>query len=738
MKEYNRSLLEVSLRMLVFIIYYAAMILLGILMIVTTVVGTLVILPLLISGASGITGVLILNLVTGVVFGLNVMMFAICLIKPLFLFTRSDAANQAIEVSRDDCFMLFAVIKNATSFVGTRMPKHVYVSEGVDARIFYETNFWSIFFPVRKNLKIGLELLDKLNVLELKAIVGQKFSHFSKEGKKFESTVYVINQVLYNLATAKDSYDKWVDKWCHSSNPLFIFIGFSIQLFSRNIHKLNVIMYMFVYRSYQKLAKQMEYDADIVSCHYMGSDIFVSAMKQVGIKAKNKRLYQEVFDMLAAEKKVPEDIYEAMLKIGMHLSINDYIEMRDYDPLSSKQDIDHVESRINIENTWGFHSDTKERLRRAAALNIQVPHPRTIRAWQIIPEELYKKVSDLVINRMNEEGEMKTISEFDFEEWAQDHLEEILIKDKMVKPYFGRDIMPFTFNEGEMMPKESPFNDHNRHIIAEFLTARRDWETLQKLQSGEINVEYITYNGKITTIKNLPMEEHRKYYEKLANQVSYIDKWVVSFLTDHPKKSKYKKEVDFYLNLARRSGAVLNDSLIPLYNHKNFFEQRVFACHERIMGRKQARQEFIKYKEAFYQAISHVDLQFVASRAGEEYANSLKRLINNWEEDTLDMQSFYRCRLDTIPKDLVRMHKKISNKAKSKLGYLTRNTVDRNTVKGDDKEMNFDDSKMVGNISIQKPYVAKNLFRFFDIWISIDFIFLVLSVLYFFIIIFFP
>ena len=112
------------------------------------------------------------------------------LLKPLFSFTNINRENLR-EITATECPELFAMIERLVEKVGCASPKHVYLSSETNAYVFYDTNFWSIFFPIKKNLQIGLGLLQSMSVTELEAVLAHEFGHFSQKSMKIDSTMAV-------------------------------------------------------------------------------------------------------------------------------------------------------------------------------------------------------------------------------------------------------------------------------------------------------------------------------------------------------------------------------------------------------------------------------------------------------------------------------------------------------------------------------------------------------------------
>ena len=50
---------------------------------------------------------------------------------------------------------LFSLIEEIVVKVNTDFPKKIYLSTEVNAAVFYDSSFWSMFFPIKKNLLIS-------------------------------------------------------------------------------------------------------------------------------------------------------------------------------------------------------------------------------------------------------------------------------------------------------------------------------------------------------------------------------------------------------------------------------------------------------------------------------------------------------------------------------------------------------------------------------------------------------
>src|SRR5205823_2082349 len=82
---------------------------------------------------------------------------------------RGDAALR-VEVTEKEQPELFAFIRRVCRDTRAPFPHRVYLTHEVNAAVFFHESFLSLFFPTRKNLLIGLGLVNRLNLGEFKAV----------------------------------------------------------------------------------------------------------------------------------------------------------------------------------------------------------------------------------------------------------------------------------------------------------------------------------------------------------------------------------------------------------------------------------------------------------------------------------------------------------------------------------------------------------------------------------------
>lgn len=193
--------------------------------------------------------------------GCGVMVF-VFLIK--FLFSSSNAdENDCIEVTESDQPVLLESIRSLSKQIGTAMPKKVFLSSEVNASVSYSSSFWSTFLPVKKNLRIGMGLVNSLNVSELEAVIAHEFGHFSQRSMKVGSWVYQVNKIIYDMLGNNTGFNKSLMKWAEASGIFMFFSKITIWII-KGIQWILHQMYKVVNKNYRSLSRQMEFHADLV------------------------------------------------------------------------------------------------------------------------------------------------------------------------------------------------------------------------------------------------------------------------------------------------------------------------------------------------------------------------------------------------------------------------------------------------------------------------------------------
>src|SRR5205814_6198739 len=175
-----------------------------------------------------------------------------------FMFTTSKDENSSrVEIYKEDQPKLFAFIRQLSAETQTPLPKKIFLSPDVNACVFYNSSFWSMFLPVKKNLEIGLGLVNSINASEFKAVIAHEFGHFSQRSMKLGSFTYNVNRVIYNMLYDNSSYTAFLTAWGAVSSYLAFFAGITVKI-AECIQSILKDMYKLLNKAYLRLSCEVE------------------------------------------------------------------------------------------------------------------------------------------------------------------------------------------------------------------------------------------------------------------------------------------------------------------------------------------------------------------------------------------------------------------------------------------------------------------------------------------------
>ena len=461
--------------------------------------------------------VLLAGIVIGIV-GLWAFIVAvgIYLVKPLFIFPKRNK-DYGREIMREDSPKLFELIADTAKKAGVRVPKHIYVSHEVNACVFFNTGFWNIFFPVRKNLAIGLGLFEATNTEEVKSIIAHEFGHFAQGSMRVGSVLYVANKVISDLAYRRDKLDTLMLRWC-LQDGIWGFWGKVTQ--SVVIRFRNVVDAMFrsQQRNYMKLSRQMEYDADAVACNIVGSDVFISALCKTQKLSKSFEFYNRLLGNFVNQNQIVCDYWKGYALTVPKMAMFEEHTVS-FDRMESIPESEESTSRVNIEEIWESHPSAKKRIDHAKSLNVKLPIPSsTCPSKDLIETSIWNEVSHELLKKIQDNNpEIKEISWTEFDEILNEKIDASIFP-KEVESFFNREL---TINESELI--NSPLSEENAVIISRYEQALHDESILKLLDNGKIPVERFRYNEIDYSVKEVPLKEHRHYTVDLRRMVERID-----------------------------------------------------------------------------------------------------------------------------------------------------------------------------------------------------------------------
>jgi Zn-dependent protease with chaperone function len=181
-----------------------------------------------------------------------------------------------LEVAEEDHPNLFVFIRRVCEETGADEPRGVFVMPDVNAAVRTKTSFVNLFVPPKRDLVVGLGLINCLNLSEFKAVLAHEFGHFTQGGfiDAYTSAVY---RIIFDMVAGRDWFDDLVD-WAKNQGSVFTAIGMAIGgvlwLFR------TVLTGVFRLLAFQRTSvlREGEFHADLVAASVAGSDAIVHGL----------------------------------------------------------------------------------------------------------------------------------------------------------------------------------------------------------------------------------------------------------------------------------------------------------------------------------------------------------------------------------------------------------------------------------------------------------------------------
>jgi Zn-dependent protease with chaperone function len=211
--------------------------------------------------------------------GLGAGFLSVFLFKALVFIERAKPSDD-IELKATDQPELFAFIYALADEIKAPRPYRVYLSPRVNAAVFYDLSLLNFIIPSRKNLEIGLGLVNILNVGELKAVLAHEFGHFAQRTMAVGRWVYIAQQIAAHIVAKRDALDKLL-LTISRLDIRIAWIGWIFRLLVWSIRSLVEILFMGVLLAEKALSREMEFQADLVSVSVSGSDALIHALHKL-------------------------------------------------------------------------------------------------------------------------------------------------------------------------------------------------------------------------------------------------------------------------------------------------------------------------------------------------------------------------------------------------------------------------------------------------------------------------
>ena len=255
--------------------------------------------------------------------GFCLVMF-VFLVKGLFHRDQPDKELH-LEVTEADQPKLFGFIRQLCDEVGVDEPHKVFVSPEVNAAVITRTSLANVFVRPKRDLLIGLGLVNALNLSEFKAAMAHEFGHFA-QGGFLNSYFYAVYRIAYGIVVGRDWLDEAVDGMRKSGNGIGIALGFVIWAPMALLRWVMDKVFKGLAFQRHSVLKEREFHADRVAAALAGSNAITHTLYRLGFAS-------ETFGMALTDLKKAADhkLYSADLYYHQHAA-GDILRRKKRDP----------------------------------------------------------------------------------------------------------------------------------------------------------------------------------------------------------------------------------------------------------------------------------------------------------------------------------------------------------------------------------------------------------------------
>lgn len=577
-KKSKSAILAIS----IFVIVYILMFLFTIILAVACIGGGILLI---------ITKPMFLTLMLGIgAAGTGVCVFFF-IIKFLFKKHINDR-SYLTEITRTQEPQLFKMIDEIVKEAETDFPKKVYLSYDVNASVFYDSSFWSMFLPIKKNLTIGVGLINTSTKQELKAVLSHEFGHFSQRSMKVGSYVYNVNQIIFNLVNDDQSYRNSIESWASMSGYFSIFAAISLFI-TNKIQWVLSKMYSFVNIRHMALSREMEFHADEVAAHIAGSVSLEESLLRIELASNSYNNVISFYDAKVSKNQASKNIYKEQSFVMNFLATQNELEMKhDLPNVKLSESGLFNKSKLMIENQWASHPSHEERIARLRKLNIikdtDNEHAKNLfQDFEKTEEKLTAKLFSKVKYQKGKTELELDVFKTEFEEQYNRNS-----FDKIFNSYYDNKNPDFTIQENHIVKDllfDELFSKEKVELVYTLIALENDKKTIEAIASKELVLKTFDYDGKKYTAKEaknlIPEIDHSisEIQKQIQQNDSDIYHYFLSSTDDSGKKTEfinayqllsaydasYEEKLKVYTDIAHAT-AFMSTKTMPEQIKRNF------------------------------------------------------------------------------------------------------------------------------------------------------------------------
>ena len=254
-----------------------------------------------------------------VIAGLCAAFFALFMFKALFP-GKQEVKIDDREVTAAQQPRLFEFLYRLADEAGAPRPHRVFLSPRVNAAVFYNLTLLNLIFPSKKNLEIGLGLVNALSLSEFKAVCAHEFGHFAQRSMAVGRWVYTAQQIAAKIVAKRDALDSFLNGLARIDIRI-AWIGWIMKVIVWSIRSLIDLAFRGVVLAQRALAREMEMQADLVAVSLTGSDTLVHSLHRLSAADDAWDRAARFAWAEAGNKRVVSDVYALQSRVIEHMSV---------------------------------------------------------------------------------------------------------------------------------------------------------------------------------------------------------------------------------------------------------------------------------------------------------------------------------------------------------------------------------------------------------------------------------
>ncbi len=603
-----------------------------------------------------------LTIVLGVgIISIGLLIF-IFLIK--FLFTKHVTdRSHLVEIKRTDEPKLFALVEEIVKEVNTDFPKKIYLSAEVNASVFYDSSFWSMFLPIRKNLQIGLGLMNSITTDECKAILAHEFGHFSQRSMKVGSYVYNVNQIIYNMLFDNQGYQSLVQAWASISGYLTFFVSIAVGIV-QGIQKILRKMYEIVNVNYLGLSREMEFHADAVAANIAGSKPMVNALLRLDLADNALNSVLSFYDSKIKVAQKTENLFTQHQHVMAFLGKENDLGFENNLP---KVDLHYTKrfnkSKLVITNQWASHPSIEDRVAELTKLGIDLGEQDNTLAIHLLqdPERTSAQLTAKIFSKVEYKEEASNLSDEAFSADYHSKFNEQTFS-KVFNSYYNNknpsvlDLESITAATNNLSMQDV-FSNDAVDLVYHSIALENDVATLKQLSTEEVSIKSFDYDGIKYSIKDAPTvlvdveKQAAEQKEKIKEVDTHIYAHFLSLAQKTGKEDKLKSAYQAYIGYEKdfQSKVELFTKMVNAvqFTHQTNAFEIIEQNMDRLMLEEKPFKEQIQtiIETTFYQSLLTEEtkenltkytsknwLYFIRPKYDDDALNVLFNAINGYQE----------------------------------------------------------------------------------------------------------